>query len=71
VVFSALSLILWHVGEGAIGLGQKKPMASNVTEEGRAKNRRGEVTMPTGEARQQLPPNTKQLSPCHARLESK
>jgi len=46
-------------------------MASSVTEEGLAKNRRVEVMMPTGEARQQLPPNKKQLCPRHARLESK
>ena len=41
----------------AIGLGPKKPMASNATDEGRAKNRRVEVMMPTGEALQQPPPN--------------
>jgi hypothetical protein len=60
-------LIHWLVKEGgianndvlAIGLGPKKPMASNDTAEGRAKNRRVEVSMRTDEARQQPPPNKK------------
>jgi OmpA-OmpF porin, OOP family len=43
----------------AIVLGPKRPMASNDTAEGRAKNRRVEVMMPTGEALQQPPPNKK------------
>jgi outer membrane protein OmpA-like peptidoglycan-associated protein len=63
----ALSVKTWLVKQGgiadedllAIGLGPKKPMASNTTEEGRAKNRRVEVMMPTGEARQQPSPNKK------------
>jgi OmpA-OmpF porin, OOP family len=63
----ALSVKTWLVKEGgianndvlAIGLGPKKPMASNDTAEGRAKNRRVEVSMPTDEARQQPPPNKK------------
>jgi outer membrane protein OmpA-like peptidoglycan-associated protein len=63
----ALSVKTWLVKQGgiadedllAIGLGPKKPMASNATEEGRAKNRRVEIMMPTGEARQQPPPNKK------------
>jgi outer membrane protein OmpA-like peptidoglycan-associated protein len=63
----ALSVRTWLVKEGgitnedvlAIGLGPKKPMASNDTAEGRAKNRRVEVMMATGEARQQPPPNKK------------
>jgi OOP family OmpA-OmpF porin len=38
----------------AIGLGPKKPMASNDTAEGRAKNRRVEAMIPTNEALQQL-----------------
>ena len=33
----------------AIGLGPKKPKASNATADGRAKNRRVEVVMPMGE----------------------
>jgi outer membrane protein OmpA-like peptidoglycan-associated protein len=61
----ALSVKTWLVKEGgianddvlAIGLGPKKPMASNDTADGRAKNRRVEVMMPTGEARQQPLPN--------------
>src|SRR6516165_6230171 len=61
----ALSVKTWLVKEGgianedvlAVGLGEKKPMASNDTADGRAKNRRVEVMMPTGEAREQPPPN--------------
>jgi outer membrane protein OmpA-like peptidoglycan-associated protein len=63
----ALSVKTWLVKQGgivnedllAIGLGAKKPMASNATADGRAKNRRVEVMMPTGEALQQSPPNEK------------
>jgi outer membrane protein OmpA-like peptidoglycan-associated protein len=63
----ALSVKAWLVKQGgianedllAIGLGPKKPMASNATAEGRAKNRRVEVMMATGEALQQPPPNKK------------
>jgi outer membrane protein OmpA-like peptidoglycan-associated protein len=63
----ALSVKTWLVKEGgianedvlAVGLGEKKPMASNDTADGRAKNRRVEVMMPTGEAREQPPPNKK------------
>jgi OOP family OmpA-OmpF porin len=63
----ALSVKTWLVKQGgianedllAIGLGAKKPMASNATADGRAKNRRVEVMMPTGEALQQPPPNEK------------
>jgi outer membrane protein OmpA-like peptidoglycan-associated protein len=63
----ALSVRTWLVKEGgivnedvlAIGLGEKKPMASNDTADGRAKNRRVEVMMPMNEARQQPPPNKK------------
>jgi OOP family OmpA-OmpF porin len=43
----------------AIGLGPKKPVASNDTAEGRAKNRRVEVMIPTNEALQQPRPNKK------------
>jgi hypothetical protein len=51
----ALNVKAWLVKQGgianedllAIGLGPKKPMASNATEEGRAKNRRVEVVMAT------------------------
>ena len=63
----ALSVKTWLVKEGgignedvlAVGLGEKRPMASNDTADGRAKNRRVEVMMPTGEAREQPPPNKK------------
>jgi len=63
----ALSVKGWLVKQGsvaeedllAIGLGAKKPMASNATAEGRAKNRRVEVLMPTGEALRQALPNKK------------
>ena len=63
----ALNVKTWLVKQGgianedllAIGLGPKKPMASNATEEGRAKNRRVEVVMATGQALQQPPPNKK------------
>jgi outer membrane protein OmpA-like peptidoglycan-associated protein len=63
----ALSVKTWLVKQGgianedllAIGLGPKKPMVSNATAEGRAKNRRVEVMMATGEALQQPPPNKK------------
>jgi len=63
----ALSVKTWLLKQGgiadedlfAIGPGPKKPMASNAREEGRAKNRRVEVVMPTGEARQQPSPNKK------------
>jgi OmpA-OmpF porin, OOP family len=63
----ALTVKSWLVKQGgiankdllAIGLGPKKPMASNDTAEGRAKNRRVEVMIPTNEALQQLRPNTK------------
>jgi outer membrane protein OmpA-like peptidoglycan-associated protein len=61
----ALTVKSWLVKQGgvaeedllAIGLGAKKPMASNATAEGRAKNRRVEVLMPTGEALRQALPN--------------
>src|SRR5215472_5601978 len=61
----ALAVKSWLVKQGgvakedllAIGLGAKKPMASNATAEGRAKNRRVEVLMPTGEALRQALPN--------------
>jgi outer membrane protein OmpA-like peptidoglycan-associated protein len=61
----ALTVKGWLVKQGgiadedllAIGLGPKKPMASNATAEGRAKNRRVEVMMPTSEALRQ--PNKK------------
>jgi len=43
----------------AIGLGPKKPMASNDTAEGRAQNRRVEVMIPTNEALHQPRPNKK------------
>ena len=43
----------------AIGLGPKKPMASNDTAEGRAKNRPVEVMIPTNEALQQPRPKKK------------
>jgi len=43
----------------AIGLGPKKPMASNDTAEGRAENRRVEVMIPTNEALHQPRPNKK------------
>jgi outer membrane protein OmpA-like peptidoglycan-associated protein len=54
----ALTVKSWLVKQGgvaeedllAIGMGAKKPMASNATAEGRAKNRRVEVLMPTGDA---------------------
>ena len=57
----------WLVKEGgipkedllAIGLGPKKPKASNATAEGRAKNRRVEVVMPMGEAPHQPLPDKK------------
>jgi outer membrane protein OmpA-like peptidoglycan-associated protein len=63
----ALTVKSWLVKQGgvaegdllAIGLGAKKPMASNATAEGRAKNRRVEVLMPTGEALRQALPNKK------------
>jgi outer membrane protein OmpA-like peptidoglycan-associated protein len=61
----ALTVKTWLVKQGgianedvlAIGLGPKKPMASNATDDGRAKNRRVEVMIPTGEALQQPSPN--------------
>ena len=57
----------WLVKEGgipkedllAIGLGPKKPKASNATAEGRAKNRRVEVVMPMGETPHQPLPDKK------------
>ena len=57
----------WLVKEGgipkedlsAIGLGPKKPKASNVTAEGRSKNRRVEVVMPMGETPHQPLPDKK------------
>jgi len=63
----ALTVKSWLVKQGgvaeedllAIGLGAKKPMASNATAEGRAKNRRVEVLMPTGEALREALPNKK------------
>ena len=63
----ALSVKSWLVKQGgvaeedllAIGVGAKKPMASNATAEGRAKNRRVEVLMPTSEALRQVLPNEK------------
>jgi outer membrane protein OmpA-like peptidoglycan-associated protein len=63
----ALTVKSWLVKQGgvaeedllAIGLGAKKPMASNATAEGRAKNRRVEVLMPTGEALRQALRNKK------------
>jgi outer membrane protein OmpA-like peptidoglycan-associated protein len=63
----ALTVKSWLVKQGgvaeqdvlAIGLGAKKPMASNATAEGRAKNRRVEVLMPSGEALRQALPNEK------------
>jgi outer membrane protein OmpA-like peptidoglycan-associated protein len=63
----ALTVKSWLVKQGgianrdllAIGLGPKKPMASNDTAEDRAKNRRVEVMIPTNEALQQPPPKKK------------
>ena len=63
----ALTVKSWLVKQGgvaeedllAIGVGAKKPMASNATAEGRAKNRRVEVLMPTSEALRQVLPNEK------------
>jgi outer membrane protein OmpA-like peptidoglycan-associated protein len=63
----ALTVKSWLVKQGgvaeedllAIGLGAKKPMASNATAEGRAKNRRVEVLIPTSEALRQALPNKK------------
>jgi outer membrane protein OmpA-like peptidoglycan-associated protein len=63
----ALTVKTWLAKQGgiadedllAIGLGPKKPMASNATAQGRAKNRRVEVMMPTGEALHQPLPNKK------------
>jgi outer membrane protein OmpA-like peptidoglycan-associated protein len=57
----------WLVKEGgipkedllAVGLGPKKPKASNTTAEGRAKNRRVEVVMPMGETPHQPLPDKK------------
>jgi len=57
----------WLVKEGGIpkgdltviGLGPKKPKASNATAEGRAKNRRVEVVMPMGETPHQPLPDKK------------
>jgi outer membrane protein OmpA-like peptidoglycan-associated protein len=63
----ALTVKSWLVKQGgvaeedllAIGRGAKKPMASNATAEGRAKNRRVEVLLPSGEALRQALPNKK------------
>jgi OmpA-OmpF porin, OOP family len=63
----ALTVKSWLVKQGGIankdllanGLGPKKPMASNDTAEGRAKNRRVEVMIPTNEALQQPQPKKK------------
>ena len=63
----ALTVKSWLAKQGgvgeedllAIGLGARKPMASNATAEGRAKNRRVEVLMPTGEALRQTLTNSK------------
>jgi len=63
----ALSVKSWLVKQGgianeellAIGVGPKKPMASNDTDEGRAKNRRVEIAMPSSEALQQPPAKKK------------
>jgi outer membrane protein OmpA-like peptidoglycan-associated protein len=57
----------WLVNQGgipkedliAVGLGPKKPKASNGTAEGRAKNRRVEVLMPMGETPHQPLPDKK------------